>query len=84
MRKNTKVAISLSEHLLTAIDKQRKARGESRSEVFRKAAEKLLKQEQESEAIEKYFRGYCDKPESATEVEAIRKTATVLLAQEPW
>ena len=45
MDKSTKVAISLPERVLKAIEKERKARGESRSEFFRRAAEKLLKQE---------------------------------------
>jgi metal-responsive CopG/Arc/MetJ family transcriptional regulator len=84
MNKSMKVAISLPEHVLKAVEKERKARGESRSEFFRRAAEKLLKQEQESKAIEKYIQGYCDMPESADEVEAIHREGTAVLAQEPW
>ena len=84
MGKSTKVAISLPEHILKAIEKERKARGESRSEFFRRAAEKLLKQEQESKAVEKYIQGYCDMPESADEVEVIHRAGTAVLAQEPW
>lgn len=84
MNKSTKVAISLPEHLLKAIEKERKARGESRSEFFRRAAEKLLKQQQESKAIEKYVQGYCDMPESADEVEATHRAGTAVMAQEPW
>lgn len=84
MNKSTKVAISLPEHVLEAIEKERKTRGESRSEFFRRAAEKLLKQEQESKAIEKYIQGYCDMPESADEVETIHKAGTAVLSQEPW
>ena len=84
MNKSTKVAISLPEHVLKAIEKERKTRGESRSEFFRRAAEKLLKQEQESKAIEKYIQGYCDMPESVEEVEAIHRAGTAVLAQEPW
>jgi metal-responsive CopG/Arc/MetJ family transcriptional regulator len=84
MSKSTKVAISLPEHVLKAIEKERKARGESRSEFFRRAAEKLLKQEQESKLIEKYLQGYRDIPESAEEVEAIHMAGTAILAREPW
>ena len=84
MNKSTKVAISLPEHVLKAIERERKARGESRSEFFRRAAEKLLKQEQETKAIEKYIQGYCDKPELVEEVEAIHRAGTTVLAQEPW
>ncbi len=84
MGKSMKVAISLPEHVLKAVERERKARGESRSEFFRRAAEKLLKQEQESKAIEKYIQGYCVMPESADEVEAIHRAGTAVLAQEPW
>jgi metal-responsive CopG/Arc/MetJ family transcriptional regulator len=84
MNKSTKVAISLPENVLKDIEKVRKARGESRSEFFRRAAEKLLKQEQESKAIEKYIQGYCDIPESADEVKTIHRAGTAVLAQEPW
>jgi metal-responsive CopG/Arc/MetJ family transcriptional regulator len=84
MNRSMKVAISLPEHLLKAVEEERKARGESRSEFFRRAAEKLLKQEQESKAIKQYIQGYCDIPESADEVEAIHRAGSAVLAQEPW
>ena len=84
MNKSAKVAISLPEHVLKAVERERKARGESRSEFFRRAAEKLLKQEQESKAVEKYIQGYCDMPESIDEVEALHRAGTAVLAQEPW
>jgi metal-responsive CopG/Arc/MetJ family transcriptional regulator len=84
MNKSTKVAISLPEHVLKAIEKERKASGESRSEFFRRAAEQLLKQEQESKAAETYIRGYRVMPESAEEVKAVHRSGVVLLAEEPW
>ncbi|MBI4187445.1 MAG: ribbon-helix-helix protein, CopG family [Chloroflexi bacterium] len=84
MNKSTKVAISLPEHILEAIEKERKASGESRSEFFRRAAEKLLKQELESKAVEAYIRGYCVMPESAEEVEAMHRAGVAVLSEEPW
>ena len=84
MDKSTKVAISLPERVLKAIEKERKARGESRSEFFRRAAEKLLKQEQESKAVKTYIRGYCSLPESAEEVNVVHRTGAAVLAEEPW
>ena len=84
MDKSTKVAISLPEHVLKAIEIERKIRGESRSGFFRRAAEKLLKQEQESKAVEAYIRGYCAMPESAEEVKAVHRAGAVVLAEEPW
>ena len=84
MNKSTKVAISLPEHVLKAVEKERKTRGESRSKFFLRAAEKLLKEEQESKAVEKYIQGYRDMPESPDEVEAAHRAGTAVLAQEPW
>ena len=84
MNKSTKVAISLPEHLLKAIEKERKARGESRSEFLRRAVEKLLKQEQESKAIDTYIQGYRVIPESAGQVEAIHRAGVAALEKEPW
>ena len=84
MDKSTKVAISLPEHVLKEIERERKSRGESRSEFFRRAAEKLLKQEQESKAIEMYIRGYCTMPESAKEVETVHRAGVAVLSEEPW
>lgn len=84
MDKSAKVAISLPERVLKAVEKERKAKGESRSEFFRRAAEKLLKQEQESKAIEAYVMGYCVMPESAEEVEEIHRAGVTIIAKEPW
>jgi metal-responsive CopG/Arc/MetJ family transcriptional regulator len=82
MHTSTKVAISLPEGLLKEIERERKLRGESRSEFFRRATETLLKQEQESKEIEKYIRGYCVMPESIEEVEAAHRIGAATLAVE--
>ncbi len=84
MDKSAKVAISLPENILKAIEKQRKASGESRSQFFRRAAEELLKQAQESKAVEAYVRGYGVMPESVAEVEAVHRAGVAVLAEEPW
>ena len=84
MNRSTKVAISLPEQVLKVIEKERKARGESRSEFFRRAAEKLLKQDRESKEVEAYIQGYCVIPESTAEVEAIHRTGITVLSEEPW
>jgi metal-responsive CopG/Arc/MetJ family transcriptional regulator len=82
--KSAKVAISLPESVLKAIEKERKAKGESRSEFFRRAAEDLLKKERDSKKIETYVRGYRDLPEAAEEVEAIHRAGVAELTKEPW
>jgi metal-responsive CopG/Arc/MetJ family transcriptional regulator len=84
MSKSAKVAISLPEDVLEAVETERKAKGESRSEFFRRAIKRLLKQEQESSAVEVYVRGYREVPESTEEVEAIHRVGSAVLAEEPW
>ena len=84
MGKSAKVAISLPEDVLEAVETERKAKGESRSEFFRRAIERLLKQERESSAVKDYVRGYREIPESANEVEAAHQVGSAVLAEEPW
>ncbi len=84
MAKSTKVAISLPAHVLKVIETERKVRGESRSQFFRRAVEELLKQEQEFKAVEAYIRGYCTLPESDEEVKAVHRAGVVALAKETW
>ena len=84
MSKSAKVAISLPEDILKAAEMERKARGESRSQFFRRAIERLLKQERESSAVKDYVRGYQEVPESAEEVEAAHRVGSAVLAEEPW
>jgi len=82
MGKSAKVAISLPQDILEAVETERKARGESRSEFFRRAIERFLKQE--SSAVEDYVRGYREVPESVDEVQAIHQVGIAMLAEEPW
>ena len=84
MSKIAKVAISLPEDVLQAVEMERQAKGESHSQFFRRAAERLLKQERESSAVKDYVRGYQEMPESAEEVEAAHRAGSAVLAEEPW
>jgi metal-responsive CopG/Arc/MetJ family transcriptional regulator len=84
MGKSAKVAISLPEDILEAVETERKAKGESRSQFFRRAIERLLKQERDSSAVKDYVRGYQEVPESAEEVEAVHQLGSAVLAEEPW
>jgi hypothetical protein len=68
-----KIAISLPEEIFRAVEMERRAKGESRSRFFRRAAERLLQQEQESAAVRGYVRAYEGMPESAEEVEAAQR-----------
>lgn len=84
MGKSAKIALSLPEDVLEAVETERKARGESRSKFFRRAVERLLKQERESSAVKDYVRGYREFPESTEEVEAAHRLGSAVLAEEPW
>ena len=84
MGKSAKVAITLPEDVLEAVETERKAKGESRSQFFRRAIERLLKEERQSSAVRDYVRGYQEVPESAEEVEAIHRVGIDVLAEEPW
>ena len=82
--KVAKVAISLPPHVLRIVDKECKARGESRSQFFRHAVEALLRQTNEQKAVQKYIQGYREQPETQAEIETANQTSQAVLSQEPW
>ena len=63
-----KIAISLPDEVLAAVEKERLAKGESRSQFFRRAVEEQLRRERERKDIEQYIRGYQLYPETKTEI----------------
>ena len=84
MPKTSKIAISLPEEVLTAVEREREESGESRSQIFRRAVDLLLRQRKEREMSEKYIRAYQQVPETKEEVAAVRRSASTILAEEPW
>ncbi len=84
MPKTSKIAISLPEEMLTAVERERKESGESRSQIFRRAVDLLLRQRKGREMSEKYIRAYQQVPETKEEVTAARRSASTILAEEPW
>jgi metal-responsive CopG/Arc/MetJ family transcriptional regulator len=84
MPKTSKIAISLPEEVLTAVEKEREGSGESRSQIFRRAVELLLRQRKEREMSERYIHAYQQSPETKEEVAAARRAASSVLAEEPW
>jgi metal-responsive CopG/Arc/MetJ family transcriptional regulator len=84
MSKIAKIAISLPEDTLAAVEQEREDSGESRSQFFRRAAEELLRHRREREMSEQYLRAYKQKPETKREIEAARRAARNILAEEPW
>ncbi len=84
MPKTAKIAISLPEDVLAAVERERRDSGESRSEFFRRAAEILLRRQQEQKMNELYVSAYQQMPETEEEIEAARRAASNILAEEPW
>jgi len=84
MPKISKIAISLPEEVLTAVEREREESGESRSQIFRRAVELLLRQRKEMEMSERYIRAYQEMPDTKEEVTAARRAASTILAEEPW
>lgn len=84
MPKVSKIAISLPEEVLTAVEREREESGESRSQIFRRAVDLLLRQRKEREMSELYMRAYQQVPETKEEVAAARRAASIILAEEPW
>jgi len=84
MPKTSKIAISLPEEVLTAVEREREESGESRSQIFRRAVDLLLRQRKEREMSELYIRAYQQVPETKEEIAAARRAASAILAEEPW
>lgn len=84
MSKTAKIAISLPEDLLEAIEEERKARGETRSQFLRRAVEAYRQRQRERLAVEQYMEGYLKMPESREEIEAAHRAGSAVLAGEPW
>ena len=84
MPKTTKIAISLPEDMLAVVEQERRESGESRSELFRRAVEMLLRRRREQEMSERYIRAYQQTPETKEEIEAARHAASAILAEDSW
>ena len=79
-----KISISLPEETLSVADDERRATGETRSELFRRALETLLKQRREREAAERYVAGYLADPEEEPDVEDVDALGSEVLERERW
>ena len=79
-----KIAISLPEETLQAVEKERLARGLSRSEFFRRAVEEHLRRVKEREDVEQYIRGYLKYPETKEEIALAEATLHYAFDEESW
>ena len=64
-----KIAITLPDEVLDAIEKERMTSGVSRSEYFRQTVEEHLRREKEKEDVARYIQGYLENPETPEEFE---------------
>ena len=67
MGKVAKVTISMPAETLEAVEREREARGQTRSEFFVHAVEEYLRRERHRHDVDRYIRGYQEFPESEDE-----------------
>ena len=81
-----KIAISLPDEVLEAVEKERLGRSKvlSRSEFIKRALEQYLRTESERTMEEQYIRGYLEHPETPEEVEWMAEAAAHVFANNPW
>jgi hypothetical protein len=79
-----KIAISLPDEVLNAVEKERSASGISRSEYFRRTVEEHLHREKEKEDVARYIQGYRDDPETLEELDWVVQAGVEALADIPW
>ena len=84
MSNTVKVAISLPPTIFKTVEKERRKRGESRSEFFRQAVQAFLRGLQEERDVRRYVQGYLEQPETADEIREVSATSQAALAEEPW
>ena len=88
MGRAVKIAISLPEDFLQTVERERDARGQSRSEFFRCAVEEMLSRDQERKWDEEYIRSYREQPETPEELAVTRAflavSAESLARESPW
>jgi metal-responsive CopG/Arc/MetJ family transcriptional regulator len=79
-----KVTISLPSNVLEAVEREREAKGETRSEFVVRAVEEYLRRERHRQDVERYIQGYKEMPETDEEIAEARTLATWSVSQEPW
>ena len=79
-----KIAISLPDDVLQAVEKERELSGESRSEFFRRAVKALLRQKLREERDREYIRAYREMPETEEEFAGLRSASMEVWAELPW
>jgi len=79
-----KIAISIPDELLEAVEKERQSKGESRSAFFRLAVEEHLRRAKERVDVQQYIRGYQKYPETKEEIALAESTIHYAFDEESW
>jgi len=79
-----KIAISIPDQILEAVEKARLSSGESRSQFFRRAVEGHLDRQKERAAVERYVAGYRKNPETEEDIQMAESVLGRVLAENPW
>ena len=81
-----KIAISLPDEVLEAVEKERLSHSTvlSRSEFIKRAVQQYLRSETEKSLEEQYIRGYLEQPETAEESECLSEASSEVFANNPW
>ena len=81
-----KIAISLPDEVLEAVERERLGRSKvlSRSEYIKRALQQYLRTESERSLEEQYIQGYLEHPEIVEESEWLDKAAAEVFANNPW
>ena len=79
-----KIAISLPDEVLDAVEKERSQIGISRSEYFRRTVEEHLRREKEKEDVARYIQGYLENPETPEEFEWVQAMTHYAFDDESW
>jgi metal-responsive CopG/Arc/MetJ family transcriptional regulator len=77
-----KISISLPEDVLERAERERRATGESRSELFRRALEALFESQRHEAAVRRYVEGYVAEPETEYEVSAAAALSSAAFEEE--
>ncbi len=84
MSRRAKITISLPTAMPETIEKERKARQVTRSEICRSVVEHAPREQQRRENHERYVGGYLQHPESEAEIRLADRLGREALAAEPW
>ena len=79
-----KIAISVPDEMLEAIEKERTVEGKTRSAFMCRAVKEYLLAKVERQKIEQYVKGYLDNPETTDEMASAEALTNVGFSESPW